>query len=86
MYHDTNLSSSIICSIFSGDIYLSFGISLLTSSFSECNSLEDFFFDEFVTISIILLPSKSAVVSTVFRIALFEAVFVVSVVDIFALS
>ena len=85
MYHDTNLSSLIICSIFSGDIYLSFGISLLTSSFSECNSLEDFF-DEFVTISIILIPIKSSVVSTVFRIALFEGVFTVSVVHIFALS
>ena len=44
------------------------------------------FFDEFVIVSIILLPIKSAVVSTVFRIALFEAVFIVSIVDLFTLS
>ena len=37
-----NLNSSIICFIFPGDIYLSFGISVLSKLFCECNFLEDF--------------------------------------------
>ena len=67
-----NLNSSIIC-LSCGDIYLSFGISLLASfdgnSFGcnsvECNSLGDFF-DVLVILSAILLPIKSSVASAVF--------------------
>ena len=56
----TNLNSSIICCRFSGDIYLSFGISIssLTSLFFKCSSLEGFF-EAFVILSAILLPIKS---------------------------
>ena len=79
----TNLNSSIMCSLFYGDIYLSFDISLLASLFSkcnsvECNSLEDFF-EAFVILSAVLLPIKSP-------IALFEVVFIASVVDFLELS
>ena len=86
----TNLNSSIMCSLFYGDIYLSFDISLLASFFSkcnsvECNSLEDFF-EAFVILSAVLLPIKSPVASAGFRIALFEAVFIASVVDFLELS
>ena len=49
-----NLNSSIICCLFSGDIYLSFGISN-SSSFCECNSLEDLF-ETLGILSAILLP------------------------------
>ena len=85
MYYYTNLNSSIVCCLFSGVLYLSFGFSLLASSFSECNSLEDFF-EVIVTSSAILLPIKSPVASAVFWIALFEAVIIASVVDFLALS
>ena len=68
-------------------MYLSFGVS--DSSFAllfcERNFVEDFF-KTLVILSAILLPIKSLVTSTVFWIALFEAVFIVSVVDFFALS
>ena len=44
LYYYTNLKSSIICYLSSGDIYLSFGISIspLASLFCECSSLEEF--------------------------------------------
>ena len=70
-------------SFFPGHIYLSFGISLLASSFSECNFLEDLF-EAFVILSEILLPIKWPVASEVFWIALFEVVFIASVVDFLA--
>ena len=75
LYYYTNLNSSIICCIFSGDIYLSFGISssLFASSKSFCE-------DVFVMFSTMLLPIKSRVAYAVFCIALFEAVFTASVV------
>ena len=68
-YYYTNLNSLIICCHFSGDMYLSFGTSIL-SSFCECNSskcdfLEDFF-KTLVILSAILLPIKSPVASAVF--------------------
>ena len=65
LYHYTNFNSSIICDLFSGDIYLSLGISIssLASSFCEC--LEDFFVT-LVILSAILLPIKSPVASAVF--------------------
>ena len=82
LYYHTNLNSSIICCLFSGDIYLSFGISN-SSTFCECNSLEDFF-EIFLILSAILLPIKSPV--ALVAIALFEAVFIAFVVNILALS
>ena len=60
----------------------SFGafISLLSSSsFFECNSVGSFSegFQTLIISSAILLPIKSPVASTVFWIALFEAVFII---------
>ena len=81
LYYYTNLNSSIICCLFSGDMYLSFGTCI--SSF--CSSLEDFF-EKFTILSALLLPIKSPVASAVFWIALFEAVFIASVADCLALS
>ena len=72
----------MICCLFSGDMYLSFGISI-SSSFCECNTLGDFF-ETLVILSAILLPIKSPVASAVFWIALFEGVFIASVVDFLA--
>ena len=58
LYCYTNLNSSIICCLSSGDFYLFFGtsVSLLASSF----------FETLVILSAILLPIKSPVVSAVF--------------------
>ena len=50
-----NLNLSIICCLFSGDIYLSFSISLLA-----------YFCEAFVILSAILLKIKSTVASAVF--------------------
>ena len=74
LYYYTNLNSSVIRCLFSGDIYLSFDILLLTSSFSECNSVERSSFGGFgcnsvetlVILFAILLPIKSPVASAVF--------------------
>ena len=69
LHYYTNLNSSIICHLFSGDIYLSFGISASCSSVFKCNSLECNFFRNFETLvilSAILLPIKSPVPSAVF--------------------
>ena len=44
------------------------------------------FFETLVILSAILLPIKSPVASAVFWIALFEAVFIASVVEFLALS
>ena len=84
LYHYTSLNSSIICCLFPGDMYLSFGVSdsSLTSLF--CGFLD--FLETLVILSAILLPIKSPVASAVFWIALFEAVFIASAVDFFALS
>ena len=85
LYYYTNLNSSIICFLFSGDIYLSFGFSISLLALLFCNSLE-YFFETLVILSAVLLPIKSAVASAVFWIALFEAVFIASAVDVLALS
>ena len=89
LYYNTNLNSSIICCLFSGDIYIYIYvyiyINISISSFCECKSLENFF-ERFVILSAILLPIKSLVASAIFWIALFEAVFIPSVVDFLALS
>ena len=71
LYCYTNLNSSIICCLSSGDMYLSFfsaSISLLAPSFFGCNSVEHAkdFFDAFFILSAILLPIKSPVASVVF--------------------
>ena len=57
----TNLNSSIICCIFSGEIYLSF-----RTSFYFVLSVFELFFAAFVILSAILLPIKSSVASAVF--------------------
>ena len=65
----TNLNLSIICCLFSDDIYLSFGIALLAFSV-ECLSFEYNSFGDFeilVILSAILLPIKSSVASVVFE-------------------
>ena len=63
-------------------MYLFLGVAYYTSisvsSFG--NSFVDFF-ETLVILSAILLPIKSPVASAVFWIALFEAVFIASVVD-----
>ena len=48
--------------------------------------LLEFFLETLVILSAILLPIKSPVASAVFWIALFEAVFIASVIDFLALS
>ena len=55
-----NLNSSIICCLFSGDIYLSFGISISFSFLFECNSFEAFGgdFEILLILPAILLPVK----------------------------
>ena len=79
----TNLNSSIICFISYGDIYLFLGvaISTFTSVSSFGNSFVDFFLETLVILSAILLPIKSPVASAIFWIALFDSVFISSVVD-----
>ena len=62
LYHYTSLNSSIICCLFPGDMYLSFGASdsSLASLFCERNFTEDFL-ETLETLSAILLPIKSPV-------------------------
>ena len=64
LYYYISLNSSIICCLSFREIYLSFGISLLTS-FDCISSLYDFF-DALVILSAILLPTKSPVAAAVF--------------------
>ena len=59
-----NLNSSMISCLSFGEIYISFGISLLTS-FDCISSLRDFF-DALAILSAILSPTKSPVASAVF--------------------
>ena len=90
LYCYTNLSSSVICCLFFGVMYLFYGasISLLSSSFFECSSIEcnsvgDFskhllFYQQFcyqLNHQLLLL----------FFELLFEAVFIASVADLLAL-
>ena len=70
---------------FSGDVYLSFDVSDSSLDLLFCECVEDFL-EILVISSAILLPIKSPVASAVFWIALFEAVFIASVVDFLALS
>ena len=85
LYCYTNLNSSVICCLSSGDMYLSLEVALSTSTSVSlfCSSLVDFF-ETLVILSAILLPIKSPVASAVFWIALFDAVLIASVVDFLA--
>ena len=87
LYCYTNLNPAIIFCLSSGDMHPFFGTSISpwTSSFFECNSVENFF-ETLVILLAILLPIKPPVASAAFWIALFEAVFIPSVVDFLALS
>ena len=69
----TNLNSSIICFLSSGDIYLFLGVTISTSSFVSlfCEVFAEFF-ETLVILSAILLPIKSSVASAVFWIDLFD--------------
>ena len=64
LYYYISLNSSIICCLSFGEIYLSFGISLLTSF--DCIYLLCDFLDELVILSAIFLPTKSPVASAAF--------------------
>ena len=77
----------MICCLSSGDIYVFFGnsVSLLVSTFFVEHSPADFF-ETLVILLAILLPIKSPVASAGVWIALFEAVFIASVVNFLALS
>ena len=63
----TNLNSLITFCLFSGNIYLSLGISIsfLASSFYEYDPFE-VFFETLVILSAVALPIKSPVASAVF--------------------
>ena len=68
-------------------MYLYLGVALSTSSSVSlfCKAIADFF-ETLLILSAILLPITSPVASTVFGIAIFEAVFIASVEDFLALS
>ena len=68
------------------DLFLGIPLSTWTSVSWFCEAFEDFFFETLVILSAILLSIKSQVASVVFWIALFEAVFIASVVDFLGLS
>ena len=84
LYYYTNLNSSIICCLFSGDMYLSFGASDSSLASLFCGFLD--FLETLVILSAILLPIKSPIASAVFWIALFEAVFIASVFGFLVLA
>ena len=65
-------------------LFLGVALSKSTSVSLFYNSLADFF-ETLVILSAILLPIRSPVASAVFWIALFDAVFIASVVDFLAL-
>ena len=84
LHYCTSLNSSINCCLFSGDMYLCFSSSDSSLAPLFCGFSD--FLETLVISSAILLPIKSPIPSAVFWIALFEAVFIASIVDIFALS
>ena len=79
IYYHTSLNSSIICCLFSGDIYFSLfeSSSLLTDYKLFCEV-----FQTFVILSAFLLPIKSPFASAVFWIVHFETVSAASVPDL----
>ena len=90
LYYYILLKSSIIFCLFSGNICLSLRISLwsllFSSSFLTVSELFCEVLEAFVIFYAILLPIKSPVASTVFIIALFEAVLSASVANCSAWS
>ena len=64
LYYYINLISSIICCVFSGDIYLFLGVSVSLSTASNVNCGD--LFKTFVILLAILLPINSAVASAIF--------------------
>ena len=72
LLYNLNLSSAVTSCLYSRDIYFSLGISLSYSivTFSEWFCFE--FFENFLTLSAILLPLKSPVASAVFWIVFLE--------------
>ena len=79
----TNLNSSKTF-LSSGDMYLFLGVAISTSSVSSlCNSLSGFFFETLVILSVILLPIKSPVASTVFLNFSFRCCFLLHLLQIF---
>ena len=84
LYCYTNLNSSTIC-LSSGDMCLLFGTSVLLF----CNLFGDFFECNFVETLVILSPicyQLNHQLPLLFWIAFFEAVFIASIADFFALS
>ena len=90
LYYYILLKSSIIFCLFSGNICLSLRISLwsllFSSSFLTVSELFCEVLEAFVIFYAILLPIKSPVASTVFIIALFEAVLSASMANCSAWS
>ena len=80
-YYCIYLSSSLICVLFSGNLYLSFGISIDFLSFCETVTGE-----YFVSLLEILLPVKSSVTSAVFWVTLLKVVLTASVASFSAWS
>ena len=84
----TNLKSLIICCLSSGDMYLFLWVVNSTSSLLLLLLLLlllDGFLETLVILSAILLPVKSPVASAVLWVALLDAVFIESVVELLAL-
>ena len=87
-YCYTNLNLSIICFLFSGDMYLFLGVALFTPTSVSlfCDLFADFFCSTCYLISNFIIPIESPVASVVFWIALFDADFIASVVIFLVLS
>ena len=67
LYYYISLSSSIVCCLFSDDMYLFLVVALSTSaSVSSFGKFLVDFFERLVILSAILLPIKSPVASAVF--------------------
>ena len=84
IYHSNKLRSSIICCLFSEDIYIFVGISIEFSS--VCESVSELVSDAFVLILLVILyyESNQQFLQLFFSIALFEAVLSASLEDYLA--
>ena len=84
-HYCNNFRQWIICCLFSGDIYLSFDISMVL--FSICKEgCESFCGEIFVILLAILLPIKLSVDSAAFWITLVDALYIASAADILVWS
>ena len=82
----TNFNSSIICCLSSGDMYFFLCKVISTSSsLSLCNSLAGFSSKHLLFYQQFYCQSNHQLLLLFFRISLFEAVFIASVVDFLAL-